>query len=101
MTNEESPNSGRGSTHIATVDPDAVSIVKSLESSGKINVQVIIASIIRRPNPIQILKKVLVDVLVKWWRCLNLIIHGRMEIQRSADNVENLRTKVSLKAGGN
>ena len=63
--------------------------------------QVIITGIIRRPNPIQILKNVLVDVVVKWWRRLNLIIHRSMEIQRSADNVENLPTKVSLKAGGN
>jgi len=64
-------------------------------------VQVIITGIIRRPNLIQILKNVLVDVVVKWWRRLNLIIHRSMEIQRSADNVENLPTKVSLKAGGN
>jgi len=76
-------------------------IVKSLESSGKINVQVIITSIIRRPDPIQILEKILVDVVVKWWRRLNLIIHRSMEIQRSADDVENLPAKVSLKAGEN
>ena len=58
--------------------------------------QVIITGIIRRPNLIQILKNVLVDVVVKWWRRLNLVIHRSMEIQRSADNVENLPTNQSV-----
>lgn len=86
-------------THIATVNPNTVSIVEPLEGTGKVDVHIIVMSIFGGVYPSQIFEQILMHVFVERGRSLNLIIHRSVEVERPADYFKDLITKYKHRSG--